>query len=230
MKVWIFVEGESDCIALNALWMKWRESLSKVGWGIHIIPLDNKSKFFKKFGYRAAEKLVNNEDDLVIGLPDLYPNSDFNSSEYAHDNLPELKGVLTRLLKDSLGRVFGRTKPQIDVMLGRFHPTALKHDLEMLLLAARDDLRRVLGTSEALGNWRNPVEDQNQTRPPKYIVEELFRTKMGRRYCDTVHSKAVLEKVSDIKTILYRNGNQLQCPVFKELMDWIQIKTGVSAY
>jgi len=230
MKVWIFVEGESDRIALNTLWMKWRELLRKVGWGIHIITLDNKSKFFNKFGSRAAEKLVNNEDDLVIGLPDLYPNSVFNSSEHKHDNLSELKSVLTRLLKDSLDRVFGLSKPQIDVMLGRFHPTALKHDAEMLLLAARDELRGVLGTSEALGNWRHPVEEQNQTKPPKYVVNELFRTKTGRRYCDTVHAKAVLEKVPDIKTILYCKGNQLQCPVFKELMDWIGNKTGVPAY
>ena len=81
MKVWIFVEGESDRIALNALWAKWRESLRKAGWGIQIIPLENKSKFFRKIGHRAAEKLTNNEDDLVVGLPDLYPNREYMNSQ-----------------------------------------------------------------------------------------------------------------------------------------------------
>jgi dihydrodipicolinate synthase/N-acetylneuraminate lyase len=67
-------------------------------------------------------------------------------------------------------------------------------------------------------------------RPPKYVVEELFRTRTGREYRDTVHAKAVLDKVADIKTILYNNPGQLQCPIFKELMDWIGAKAGVLAY
>ena len=204
--------------------------MRKVGWGIQIIPLDNKSKFFKKIGHRAAEKLRDNEHDLVVGLPDLYPNSVFTSSQYKHDDLPELKRVQTGLVRDSLAGVFSLSKPQIEVALERFYPTALKHDAEMLLLAARNELREVLGTPDALGNWRHPVEEQNQTKPPKYVVEELFQAKKGRRYRDTVHARAVLEKIADIKTILYGNGNQLQCPVFKELMDWIGDKTGVSAY
>ena len=57
MKVWIFVEGESDKLALNALWKRWLEKLKVTGWGIKIIPLENKSKFFRKIGPRAAEKL-----------------------------------------------------------------------------------------------------------------------------------------------------------------------------
>lgn len=230
MNVWIFVEGESDRIALNALWAKWRELLKNARWGIHIIPLDNKSNLFKKIGPRAAEKLTNNQDDLVVGLPDLYPNSNFASSQYKHDDLSELKRVQTGLVKDSLAKVFSLTKPKIEVAIERFHPTALKHDTEMLLLAAKDELREVLGTPDALDKWRHPVEDQNQMKPPKYIVEDLFRTKKGIGYRDTIHAKAVLDKVVDIKTILYRNDNQLQCPVFKEMMDWIGEKTGVCAY
>lgn len=226
MKVWIFVEGDSDRIALNALWTKWRESLGKVSWGIQIIPLDNKSKFFRKIGPHAAEKLANNEDDMVVGLPDLYPNCEYENSKYKHDNIGELKTVQTKLVEKALADDFGLSHIKSKEALERFHPTALKHDMEMLLLAAREELRIVLGTTDALGNWLHPVEDQNQIKPPKYIVEELFRVKKGRSYRDTVHAKAVLEKVADIKTILYHNGNQLQCPVFKELMDWIGTKTG----
>jgi hypothetical protein len=230
MKVWIFVEGESDRIALNTLWANWRASLRKVGWGIHIIPLDDKSRFFRKIGHRAAEKLANSERDLVVGLPDLYPNHEYVNSEYKHADLGELKTVQSTLVKRALADVFGLSSTQSHAALERFLPTAFKHDAEMLLLAARDELRAVLGAPDALGNWRHPVEDQNQVKPPKYIVEELFHAKKGRKYRDTVHAKAVLEKVPDIKTILYHNSNQLNCPVFKELMDWIGARTGVPAY
>jgi hypothetical protein len=230
MNVWIFVEGESDRIALNALWAGWQKSLRRVGWGIQIIPLDNKSRFFQKIGPHAAEKLRNNEDDLAVGLPDLYPNRQYMDSEYRHVDLAELKRVQVRLVEKRLAEVFGFSSRQIEAALARFHPTALKHDMEMLLLAATDKLREVLDTPDALGNWIHPVEDQNQVKPPKYIVEELFYTRKKRKYRDTVDAKAVLEKVTDIRTILYHGGNQLQCPHFKELMDWIGGKTGVAAY
>jgi hypothetical protein len=93
-----------------------------------------------------------------------------------------------------------------------------------------DELRQTLGTNEKLGNWRHPGEDQNQKNPPKYLVEELFRTKKGRCYRDTVHAKVVLEKVTDIKKILFSSSGQLECPVFKQTMDWIAEKTGVPGY
>jgi hypothetical protein len=230
MKVWIFVEGESDRIALNTLWSKWRESLGRVGWGIQIITLENKSRFFTKIGHRAAEKLTNNEDDLVVGLPDLYPNREYMNSQYKHDNIGELKIVQTKLVEKALAEVFGLSQIKSKEALERFHPTALKHDMEMLLLAAREELRIVLGTPDTLGNWRHPVEDQNQIKPPKYVVEDLFQAKKGRKYRDTVHAKAVLEKVPDIQTIIHHSGNQLQCPVFKELIDWIGTRTRQPAY
>jgi hypothetical protein len=204
--------------------------LGRVGWGIHIIPLDDKSRFFRKIGPHAAEKLANNDRDLVVGLPDLYPNHEYVNSQYKHADIGELKTVQSTLVKRALADVFGLSSARSHAALERFLPTAFKHDAEVLLLAARDELRAVLGTPDALGNWRHPVEDQNQIKPPKYVVEELFQEKKGRKYRDTVHAKAVLEKVADMKTILYDRGGQLQCPVFKELMDWIGARTGVPAY
>jgi len=43
MKVWIYVEGESDRLGLRALWANWREQLRTAGHGIKIIPLTSKS-------------------------------------------------------------------------------------------------------------------------------------------------------------------------------------------
>ena len=82
----------------------------------------------------------------------------------------------------------------------------------------------------SLAQWRHPVEEQNQVKPPKYVIQELFRVKKGRQYRDTVHAKAVLEKVGDIKKLLYAGSGQLECPVFKGTMDWIAAKTGVPGY
>jgi hypothetical protein len=230
MKVWVFVEGESDRIALNTLWASWRTGLGKKGWGIQIHPLDDKSRYFRKIGHRAAEKVVNNDHDLVVGLPDLYPNAEYSHTEFKHADLPELKAVQTRLVQNALLTVFLLSPTNAQARLARFFPSALKHDLEALLLAAVDELRQTLGTEETLGKWRHPVEDQNQQKPPKYVVEELFRTKKGRCYRDTVHARAVLEKVTDIKKLLFSNSGQLECPVFKETMDWIANRTGVPAY
>jgi hypothetical protein len=230
MKVWLFVEGESDRIALSELWAKWEESLKNAHWSLKIIPLENKSKFFRKIGYKAAEKLVGGQDDLVVGLPDLYPNQQYANSPYKHTDINELKIVQMELVRKSLAEVFSFSADRIEGALGRFYATAMKHDLEMLLLATTDELRKVLDTSEALGNWRHPVEEQNQTKPPKRIVEDLFRTKKKRSYRETVDSKAVLAKVQSMETILYRNRNELQCPVFKSLLDWIGERTGVPAY
>ena len=230
MKIWVFVEGEADRIALNTLWSSWRTELGKKGWGIQIHPLDDKSRYFRKIGHRAAEKIVNSDSDLVIGLPDLYPNMVYSCTEFRHADLSELKTIQTRLVRDALQTVFLLSPTKTQTTLTRFFPSALKHDLEALILAAVDELRQTLGTEEKLGNWRHPVEDQNQQKSPKYVVEELFRTKKCRCYRDTVHAKVVLEKVTDIKKILFSSSGQLECPVFKETMDWIAEKTDVPAY
>ena len=93
MKVWIFVEGSSEVKALSALLNGWKQNLSAKGWGIQLIPLDNKPKYFRKIGSRATEKLANDAHDLVVGLPDLYPNRDYADTEYKHDNLEELRDL-----------------------------------------------------------------------------------------------------------------------------------------
>ncbi|MCE2450089.1 MAG: hypothetical protein J4F35_17465 [Candidatus Latescibacteria bacterium] len=72
MKIWVFVEGRSDVQALSALWNGWNQKLSEKRWSIKLIPLENKSNYFRKIGSRATEKLANAAHDLVVGLPDLY--------------------------------------------------------------------------------------------------------------------------------------------------------------
>ena len=138
MKVWIYVEGKSEEKGLSALWTEWKQELGRKGWGIQIIPLESKSKYFRKIGARAAEKLANNTQDIVVGLPDLYPNGTYANTEYRHDNLEELRDVQTRIVKQNLEKEVSRA--DVGNHLARFFGSALKHDLEVLLLAATRQL------------------------------------------------------------------------------------------
>ena len=221
MKVWIFVEGSSDVKALSALLNGWKQNLSTKGWGIQVIPLDSKSKYFRKIGSRATEKLANDARDLVVGLPDLYPNRDYADTEYKHNNLRELQGVQTRLVKQHLRQQIGR-RANVDSHVARFYASALKHDLEVLLLAATSQLQSRLKMSNRPSGWRRPPEDQNQDRPPKRIVEDLFRRELKRSYRETTDSYAIL-RGADLREVAE------QCPTFRAMIDWIGEKTGVRA-
>ena len=222
MKVWIFVEGKSDVLALSALLNGWKQNLSTKGWGIQLIPLESKSKYFRKIGSRATEKLANDAHDLVVGLPDLYPNRDYADTEYKHNNLQELQGVQTRLVKQHLQQQMGR-RADVDSHIAHFYASALKHDLEVLLLAATSQLQSRLRMSNMPRSWRQPPENQNQDRPPKRIVEELFRINLKRSYRENTDSDAILRK-ADLREVAE------QCPTFCAMIDWIGEKTGVPGY
>ena len=232
MKVWVYVEGESDRLALRELWTSWRTRLGTAGWGIHLVPLANKAQYLRKVGPRAAEKLVADPSDIVVGLPDLYPHLPDASGPYKHDSLDDLRGLQTNLVEDALIQTQGISRAETQTCLDRFLATALKHDLEMLLLAAKDRLRAVLGTRDRLGKWRSPPEDQDQMNPPKKIVQGLFRTKSARHssYKDTVHAPAVLRKVADLREVLFTDHGAENCPVFREMLDRVGNKTGIPAY
>ena len=219
MKVWIFVEGRSDVQALSALWSGWQQQLGKKGWGIQLISLDNKSNYFKKIGSRATEKLANDARDLVVGLPDLYPNRDYANTEYRHDNLQELQGVQARLVKQHLQQMGRRT--DVDSYMARFYASALKHDLEMLLLAAPSQLQSRLKIKPS--GWQQPPEEQNQDRPPKKVVEELFRKHLDRSYRENTDSDAILRNAG-LREVAE------QCPTFRAAIAWIGEKTGVAGY
>lgn len=227
MKVWVFVEGESDRLALSALWDGWNGKLREAGWGIRVVPLDDKSRFFRKIGPRAAEKLVGDTHDLVVGLPDLYPNRPYEGTAWEHSSLKALQDVQNRLVAEGLRAVFRQQNPA-DFMK-RFFAGALKYDLEVLLLAAKSRLRSRLRTSEQLGNWSKPPEDQNHDHPPKRVVEELFRLKLRRSYRDTTDGSAILREAT-LREVVYDEKGTVQCPAFRTVIDWIGEKTGVSGY
>ena len=221
MKVWVFVEGKSDEQALSALWSGWKRELGKKGWGIQLIRLGSKSKYFNKIGPRVVEKLVHDTRDLVVGLPDLYPNIDYANTKYKHDNLEELRDVQTRLVKQKLEQEVRRA--DFDSHIARFFASALKHDLEVLLLAASSQLQSRLKMQNRPSGWQQPPENQNQDNPPKKIVEELFRRHLKQPYREIVDSYAILRDAG-LREVAE------QCPAFRAVIDWIGEKTGVPAY
>ena len=221
MKVWIFVEGKSDVEALSALWSDWKDKLKGKEWGIQLITLENKSNYFKKIGPRVTEKLLHDTRDLVVGLPDLYPNREYANTDYKHDNLKQLQDVQTQLVKQNLQQQVRRT--EVDSHMARFYASALKHDLEVLLLAATSQLQSRLKMRNRPSGWRRPPEDQNQNRPPKKIVEELFRRHLKRAYRQISDSDAILRN-ADLREVAE------QCPAFRAMIDWIGDKTGVPGY
>ena len=221
MKVWIFVEGKSDAQALSELWSDWKQKLDVKGWGIQLIPLENKSKFFRKIGHRASEKLVHDTRDLVVGLPDLYPNRKYANTDYKHDNLKELQDVQMRLVKQILQQQVRRADANSHI--ARFYASALKHDLEVLLLAAPRQLQSRLDMRNRPGGWRLPPEDQNQDKPPKKVIEELFQKNLKRSYREIADSSAILRN-ADLREVAR------QCPTFRAVIDWVGAKTGVPGY
>ena len=226
MKAWVFVEGPADVSGLEALWHDWRKRLKKLGHGIKIIPLHDKSRFLKRFGERAAEKLAASDVDVVVGLPDLHPLQPESDQEHKHTDLEELKDVQQHSVKQALTTTQGLSRPAATKALKRLHASAFKHDFEMLLLAAKAQLREVLGTSDKIGKWREPVEDQNLQDPPKRVVEKLFRSKTPKKraYRDTTDAPAVLRRVTDIPVMLRRTSGSSTCPEFLRVLHWMGVR------
>ncbi len=229
MKAWVFVEGPADELGLEALWEGWRRRLRERGHGIKVIQLNGKSRFFKRFGRDAAEKLAANECDLVVGLPDLYPALPFEPTQFKHQNIADLREVQERLVLDGLRETQGMSVEESRRRIERLHASAFKHDFEMLLLAAREELRAVLETKDQLGNWRQPVEEQDFEWPPKRIVEDLFRTKTKRKrsYRDTTDAPLVLRRVKDLKRLLHTDSGQCKCPEFFRTLTWMGERLGI---
>jgi len=226
VKAWLFVEGTSDRLGLESLWAAWRGRLREKRHGVAIVPLDNKANLLKRLGHRGAEKLVGHNSDIVVGMPDLYPVQPFVGTEFAHEDATSLKELQTRSVRNALTSTFGISHRRIDAYMERFLPAVFKHDFEMLLLAAKDALRTTLRTTERLGQWRQPVEDQDIERPPKRVVEELFRTKLKKRYLDTRDAPRILRGVTDPSPMLRTDLGRATCPEFIEVLRWLGERFG----
>jgi hypothetical protein len=192
MKVLVYVEGPSDRDALRALLRSVLAEGQRRRVGIQFLPLGDKAKILDTSAGKAARHLAEHPEDWVVALPDLYPMAHYDGTPNQHKSHADLE----RLLTERFAREARRHRVAMEAQ-AHFRVHCLKHDLEVLLLACPDPLRQRLGTDHALGQWRSPVEDQNDQQPPKRIVEALFkkyRPKPG--YVETVDAPWILERAS----------------------------------
>lgn len=188
MKILVYVEGPSDRAGLEALL---RPLSEEQGVGLKFLPQHGKTALLEGVPSKAADHLADHPDDWVFALPDLYPMRAYEGTANAHGSRRDLDRLLRRRFEERADRI--RLAAELR---RRFLVHCLKHDLETLLLACPDQLRRRLGTDHALEKgWRRPVEEQNDEHPPKSVVERLFqryRPKPG--YVDTIDAPWILER------------------------------------
>lgn len=128
---------------------------------------------------RARHFLESGDIDHAFALPDLYPGTQ-RPVALRHSTADELRAVMRAALPDP-----------------RFHPHCLVHDLEALILATPDTFKATLGTKDRVEKgWSPNVEQQNHHRPPKVVVEELYKRYQKREYRDTVHAPQLLSTAS----------------------------------
>ncbi len=189
MKVLVYVEGPSDKAGLAALLRLLIKEGRSRGVGISFHDLNGKSALLRRGPTHAAAYLKGNPENWVVALPDLYPMKKYTGTP-KHSSFSELRTGLRKAFEMAANR-----RGVAQEARNHFLVHCLKHDLEALLLAAPDQLRERLRTPDRLGDWRNPVEDQDDDKPPKRVVEDLFskyRRKPG--YVDTTDAPRILEK------------------------------------
>ena len=169
---------------------------------------DRKQTLLLKVPLKAIAILQNERNSIVIALPDLYPKN----KAFPHISFQELEIGIYKILDDAL-----RSKGIDDTRLkSRFKVFCFKHDLEALILAADDDaLKSRLGVKTLVRDWTIPVEDQNQDKPPKKVVEQLFEN-YQLTYRGTVDAPIILgaSNYQDIAT---------RCPqCFKPFIDFLE--------
>lgn len=193
MNVLVYVEGPSDRSALEVLLAPIISEGRTRQCGIRFFPQEGKATILKDCGRKAAEYLAEHPEDWVFALPDLYPMRSYDGTADQHQSFGELEILLRGRFEARAERIGVPTQAR-----GRFRIHCLKHDLEGLILAASGALRRRLGTTDALtGQWRRPVEDQNDNTPPKRVVEALFsKYRRKTKYTATVDAPSILKQAS----------------------------------
>ncbi|HUT53751.1 MAG TPA: DUF4276 family protein [bacterium] len=192
----VYVEGPSDKSAMEVLLSEKIKEAAEKGIGICFNNhWQGKTALLQKGPERAADILINDSNAHVVLLPDLYPKNAGGPNE----TVKELNDLLYGRVQEALRK---RGITSSDPFLGRFHVHCFKYDLEVLLLAAREELQSFLGIKELPVTWREPVEDQDHENNPKKLVEELFR-RHGKKYQEKSDAPQIL-KASCLDLIIRR--------------------------
>ncbi|MDC0711577.1 DUF4276 family protein [Stigmatella sp. ncwal1] len=192
MKVLVYVEGPGDRASLEMLFREVRQQgrQSKVSITFH--HTGGKDWILRYLGKTVASELKSSPDNYVFALPDLYPMAKYDRTLEVHHSFGELRALLWKRFMEEADR---EGLPEAVRSHYRIH--CLKHDLEVLLLGAPDILKQRLNTDEGIEKqWRKPPEDQNDQKPPKRVVEQLFMKYRRRAYIETTDAPWILERAS----------------------------------
>jgi len=194
-KVIVYVEGPSDQAAMEALLAPLLQQKLQEGVVISFSRAlrGDRKKYILIEVPRRAVGILNDPHSVVVAMPDLYPKN----KGFPHETFDELKAGILKNLNDALHS----RDIEDDIRLkDRFKVFCFKYDLEALILAAEEALKKRLGADRLDVTWRIPVEDQDHVHPPKRIVERLFKEHGALPYEDTDDAPLILggSKYQDI--------------------------------
>lgn len=190
MKVFVYVEGPADKFALETLLRPLIQRKNEESVNILFIVAvsgDRKEFILTKVPQKAVNILRSEPRTIVVALPDLYPKD----KAFPHSTFAELKkGIL-----DGFGQALREKRVRDPGLEERFQVFCFKHDLEVLLLAAKEGLQKRLGLPSLATSWCIPVEDQDHDNPPSRVVEGLFEA-WGKHYIGQIDAPEILSVVS----------------------------------
>ncbi len=191
MKVVIYVESDSDKRAMEALLAPLIAEKAQQGISIQFFRAkagDAKKFLLLTIPVTSVNIILNDPNTIVVVIPDLYPKN----KGFTHETFAELKmGMLNKFDETVRNRGLGD-----DLRLReRFQVFCFKYELEILILAAEEELKKFLEVNSLKITWQRPVEEQNHDLPPKQVVQRIFDS-CGRPYKETVDAANILENAS----------------------------------
>lgn len=168
MRIWVYVEGTSDKLGLEALFRNETSDWRKRGTSVQLRPLNGKGNILREVGRHARLALDNGRVDHVFVLVDLYPG---------HTEAEALRQELRALIAPRLR--------------SRFHAHVAVHDFEAWVLAAPEALCARLGVKHLSGF--NSPETVNDQKPPAEHLKELF-ARYNRTYKKNSDGPAILRR------------------------------------
>lgn len=196
MKFVVFVEGYTERKALPEFLRRWLDSQLAQRVGVKIVRFDGWQDYVKEIAKKVALNLSGKAGaDVIAGIglldlhgPTFYPNGVKLTDRY----------------------VWAKQHIETVVNHPRFHQHLAVHDVEAWLLAEPESLPPAVRS--ALPGGCTQPEKVDFDEPPAYLLDRLYREKLGRRY----------KKVTDgaeLFAALPPDVARAKCPFLRTLLD-----------
>ncbi|MCD4786356.1 MAG: DUF4276 family protein [Candidatus Eremiobacteraeota bacterium] len=187
-RIMIYVEGPSDKLVLESILRPVVDEAEENYTLITFHERGGKDDLVTKTMIKSANILMNDLNAFIFIVPDLYPLN----KGIVHNNYQELKTELINNFERKI--IQSRFRNEIENIRKRFFVHCFKYELETLILASPNNLKRYLRTDNLEITWKHPPEDQNDINPPSKIIERIFRVR-NKKYKKTKDGPAILRNV-----------------------------------